>query len=275
MSRRLTEQVTQTLQSLLTGYHASGLPQQLIELATTLLLQSQAKASSLKPEEEPGRCFAVCEIACQRLKTILNLPKIESRPPCAPRTYKKLYQFLNRILEAPEPDRSEATPARSNIGRIVTLSKLQEPPAGATPGSASRRTGKSLLTSSGANAGVVQDSEAGTPSEKCKRNDAQQQDVQQTSKRLAPEEETPEPDFVDAAENLDEVASASDGEIAGDEHDLAASGPPPKSGLGSLMENQFDWLSPERRLEYKRWEAKMLRKIDAMERQQGLVPAVS
>jgi origin recognition complex subunit 6 len=35
---------------------------------------------------------------CNRLKTSLNLPKIEPRPPCPPRIYNKLYAYFDREL---------------------------------------------------------------------------------------------------------------------------------------------------------------------------------
>jgi origin recognition complex subunit 6 len=38
-----------------------------------------------------------------RLKQKLNLPKIEPRPPCPPRIYKKLYDHLDTVLVAPRP----------------------------------------------------------------------------------------------------------------------------------------------------------------------------
>ncbi|KAI9721989.1 MAG: hypothetical protein M1812_001948 [Candelaria pacifica] len=78
----------------------SVLPQELIELATSLLAQSRTRASNLKAEEEIARSYACANIACERLKQSLNLPKIEPRPPCPPRVYKKLYQYLERTLPA-------------------------------------------------------------------------------------------------------------------------------------------------------------------------------
>lgn len=45
------------------------------------------------------------------MKQRLNLPKIESRPPCPPRIYKKLYQFLDKALPAKLPVQSTSTPA--------------------------------------------------------------------------------------------------------------------------------------------------------------------
>ena len=79
---------------------ASTLPPSLLDLATTLLAQSRAKAPSLKPDEEIARPFACCHIACERLKNRLALEIGKVGPPCGPRTYKKLYAFLDSTLQA-------------------------------------------------------------------------------------------------------------------------------------------------------------------------------
>ncbi|KAL9109551.1 MAG: hypothetical protein Q9227_005887 [Pyrenula ochraceoflavens] len=78
----------------------SDLPQELIDLSTSLLAQSHSRASTLKPEEEIARPYACAEIACKRLKNALNLPQLSGRPPCAPRVYKKFYAFLEQALPA-------------------------------------------------------------------------------------------------------------------------------------------------------------------------------
>lgn len=85
------------------------LPPQLIELASSLLAQSRHKASTLSQQEEIARTHACCNIACNRLKTTLNLPKIEPRPPVPKRVYDKLYKYLDEILEA----RPQRTPRKS------------------------------------------------------------------------------------------------------------------------------------------------------------------
>ncbi|KAK6072632.1 origin recognition complex subunit 6 [Seiridium cupressi] len=88
-----------TLLSLLpTLPSASSLPPQLIELASSLLAQSRHNASTLKAEEEVARLYACAHIACERLKTTLDLPPIQARPPVPPRIYKRLYTHLDHIL---------------------------------------------------------------------------------------------------------------------------------------------------------------------------------
>ncbi|KAL8718171.1 MAG: hypothetical protein Q9225_004666 [Loekoesia sp. 1 TL-2023] len=91
--------VTQTLDSLIPEFNGP-LPQELVELAVSLLAQSRNKASNLKAEEEIARSYACTHIACERLKQSLGLPKIQARPPCPPKVYQKLYRYLDSILPA-------------------------------------------------------------------------------------------------------------------------------------------------------------------------------
>ncbi|KAH8601458.1 origin recognition complex, subunit 6 [Bisporella sp. PMI_857] len=78
--------------------HSGALPPELLDLASSLLAQSRSKCSSLKAEEEIGRAYACANIACERLKTTLNLPKIEPRPPCPPKVYNRLYEYFDKTL---------------------------------------------------------------------------------------------------------------------------------------------------------------------------------
>lgn len=90
-----------TLLSLLPTYHsAAALPPSLVELASSLLAQSRHNASTLKAEEEVARLYACAHLACERLKTTLDLPPIQARPPVPPRIYKRLYTHLDHILPA-------------------------------------------------------------------------------------------------------------------------------------------------------------------------------
>ncbi|KAB5582412.1 origin recognition complex, subunit 6 [Coniochaeta sp. 2T2.1] len=78
--------------------HNTDLPQPLLDLATSLLAQSQHKASTLKQDEEIARPYACAHLACDRLKISLNLPPISARPPVPPRIYNRLYSHLDHIL---------------------------------------------------------------------------------------------------------------------------------------------------------------------------------
>ncbi|KAL8841179.1 MAG: hypothetical protein Q9170_001033 [Blastenia crenularia] len=76
------------------------LPPELLELAVSLLAQSRNKASNLRAEEEIARSYACAQLACERLKQSLGLPKIQPRPPCPPKVYQKLYRHLESALPA-------------------------------------------------------------------------------------------------------------------------------------------------------------------------------
>ncbi|KAK8087361.1 origin recognition complex subunit 6 [Apiospora phragmitis] len=108
-----------TLLSLVPTYpSASSLPRPLVDLASSLLTQSRHNASTLKAEEEVAREHACAHLACERLKTSLDLPPIQARPPVPPRIYKRLYTHLDHILPANTVGKS---------GRVRTpSSKLRE-----------------------------------------------------------------------------------------------------------------------------------------------------
>jgi origin recognition complex subunit 6 len=76
-------------------------PTDLIALASSLLSQSRAVAASLKPEEDIARSYVCAHIACERLKNRLGLEVAKPKPPCPPRTYNKLYQYLDGALDTP------------------------------------------------------------------------------------------------------------------------------------------------------------------------------
>ncbi|PHH61521.1 hypothetical protein CDD81_312 [Ophiocordyceps australis] len=92
----------------------SDLPPALVDLADSLMAQSQHKASTLKADEEIARHYACANIACDRLKVALDLPPIQPRPPVAPRVYKRLYAHLDNVLA------SKLGPQRSNGKRAST-----------------------------------------------------------------------------------------------------------------------------------------------------------
>ncbi|MCJ1275864.1 hypothetical protein MMC21_003668 [Puttea exsequens] len=103
--------ISKDLDGLLPGLTGS-LPPELVELAISLLAQSRSKASTLKAEEEIARSYACSNLACERLKQSLALPRIEPRPPCPPRVYQKLYRYLSSAL--PAGTRRNNKPARAN-----------------------------------------------------------------------------------------------------------------------------------------------------------------
>ncbi|RDL37250.1 uncharacterized protein BP5553_04683 [Venustampulla echinocandica] len=115
----MSKPVEQALSNLIPR-HPGALPPELIDLARSLLAQSRAKVSNLKAEEEIGRT----------LKTTLNLPPIEPRPPIPPRVYNKLYIYFNTLLPASTSRRK----SRNNTASALsTSSKPNDLPEKQTP----------------------------------------------------------------------------------------------------------------------------------------------
>ena len=109
--------IEQALTSLLPRLN-TDLPSQLTELTSSLIAQSRLKASNLSQDEEIARTYCCANIACERLKTTLNLPKIEPRPPVAPRVYKKLYGHLDTALVAQRQQRSPKKIQRGDVQEL-------------------------------------------------------------------------------------------------------------------------------------------------------------
>ncbi|KAH0039495.1 hypothetical protein KCU80_g5161, partial [Aureobasidium melanogenum] len=146
----------------------NSLPQELIDLSTSLLAQSRNKASSLKPEEEIGRTYTCAHIAVERLKHRLDIDKVVARPPVAPRIYKKLYGYLDAALKEPATPRTNrlkdvntaGTPASGRGRRSVLSTPVGTPSktpaksvksAGGTPSKTPASVAKSVesVTASG------------------------------------------------------------------------------------------------------------------------------
>ncbi|KAL4961740.1 uncharacterized protein BDV14DRAFT_119646 [Aspergillus stella-maris] len=140
MNNRPVEQALATL----LPTHANDIPPELRSLALSFVAQSRSLASSLKPDEEIARPFACAELACKRLARTLQLPPLLGHPPCPPRTYKKLYSFLEQSLSLSSPRRTgsasaQGTPSRAGSvpttptkqSRVTrTPSKAAAPPRG-------------------------------------------------------------------------------------------------------------------------------------------------
>ncbi|TEY30967.1 hypothetical protein BOTCAL_0834g00030 [Botryotinia calthae] len=95
-------QATSQVLSNLIPRHSGALPPELLALTSSLISQSRLRCS-LSQEQEIGRAYACANLACERLKTTLNLPKIEPRPPLPPRVYKKLYAYIEDTLASTTP----------------------------------------------------------------------------------------------------------------------------------------------------------------------------
>ncbi|KAF4585648.1 origin recognition complex subunit 6 (ORC6) [Ophiocordyceps camponoti-floridani] len=114
--------------------HGPTLAPSLVELAGSLLAQSRNRASALKAEEEVARPYACANLACERLKTVLDLPPIQPRPPIPPRLYKRLYTHLDNILPS------------SMRGAAVTSMTSRSAVAKGGTASASSRAGDTTTT---------------------------------------------------------------------------------------------------------------------------------
>ncbi|GAB7362056.1 hypothetical protein MBLNU230_g2090t1 [Neophaeotheca triangularis] len=142
----MSTQVESALNTLLPTL--SFLPPDVIHLSKSLLAQSKSKAASLKPEEEIGRTYACCNIACERLKLRLNLDDINVAPPVKPALYRKLYAYLDGALRTPVSVRTTPRSSRNTS---------------ANPTPASTRTTR-LSNTPSARAAVAETAPAPTPS---------------------------------------------------------------------------------------------------------------
>ncbi|KAG6318687.1 hypothetical protein E4U22_005182 [Claviceps purpurea] len=134
----MSRQIEQALLSLMPTY-GSDLPPSLVELAGSLLAQSRHRASTLKADEEIARQYACANIACERLKTSLDLPPIAPRPPIPPRIYNRLYAHLDAILPnastTPRPSRVRipSRRIRENADTMPIKSQPRAVPSRGTP----------------------------------------------------------------------------------------------------------------------------------------------
>ncbi|TPX17127.1 uncharacterized protein E0L32_003245 [Thyridium curvatum] len=133
--------IEQTLLSLLPTQNAV-LPPTLVDLASSLLVQSRHRASTLKAEEEIARTYACAHLACDRLKTSLNLPPIDPRPPIQPRIYKRLYNHLDNILPSSSLNTSRNGRVRTPSSKVLEAQSSPFSRPSASKGTPSK--GKSL-----------------------------------------------------------------------------------------------------------------------------------
>ncbi|KAL1647497.1 hypothetical protein SLS61_007321 [Didymella pomorum] len=122
------------------------LPSELVDVALSLLARSRSAANSLKPEEEIGRPYACAQLACERLKKRLNLPSITSRPPCPPRVYKKLYNYLASALPDSSTPREPQTPRKDRTSAPVSARATPKTPLS---GKKTPRTAQKIDSSAG------------------------------------------------------------------------------------------------------------------------------
>ncbi|KAK4961137.1 hypothetical protein LTR10_001627 [Elasticomyces elasticus] len=270
-----SKQVTSSLSSLLPTL--SPLPDTLVDLATSLVAQSRARASTLKPEEEIARTYACCHVACERLGKKLGLEVGKPAPPCQPRVYTKLKTYLSSVLRTPTTPRSaarigekpasgrgdasagaKATKAAepSSAGRSLrgTPSKRPAPVAESTPSKRVKRTAAATPTQNAAPSEVATPA-TNTAQEEEDRGQEQDEDVD--------DEPTPVRRLAKTPLRRKEKHAKRDGEV---DEDLGAAGLLP--GLGTMFQPALDWLSDERRADYKAWEKDIYREMADIRRQE-------
>ena len=112
-SSAVHQELTKILPSL------TNIPPRLTSFAESLLARSRQRAGHLKGQEETARAYICAHIACERLRATLRLPPIkQNQAPLPPRDYKKLYAFLDRVL-----DNEIGTPKKRKAEDIVPASR--------------------------------------------------------------------------------------------------------------------------------------------------------
>ncbi|TGJ73157.1 hypothetical protein EYR41_000271 [Orbilia oligospora] len=129
MSRTIERTLTMLLPTA-TG----GIPRELIDTTSSLIAQSRHKLSNLKQAEEPAREMLCAHLACERLRTKLDLPVLPDKPPAPvpPRLYKTLYKQFSETLVIGSSARAAAA------GSSITLD-----PHGTTTTSSTTTPGRS------------------------------------------------------------------------------------------------------------------------------------
>ncbi|ANB15932.1 Origin recognition complex subunit 6 [Sugiyamaella lignohabitans] len=84
-------------------------PKELISLSNSLLSQSKANVSSLKPDEEIARMTLCCHLAIERLTDSFNFPPPSTKKVPVP---PKVYQNLLRLFRNALPRRGSASPVK-------------------------------------------------------------------------------------------------------------------------------------------------------------------
>ncbi|KAK5710812.1 hypothetical protein LTR15_012789 [Elasticomyces elasticus] len=270
-----SKQVTSSLSSLLPTL--SPLPDTLVDLATSLVAQSRARASTLKPEEEIARTYACCHVACERLGKKLGLEVGKPAPPCQPRVYTKLKTYLSSVLRTPTTPRSAvrigekpasgrgdasagakatkaAEPSSAPRSLRGTPSKRPAPVAESTPSKRLKRTAVATPTQTTA------PSEVAAPATSTAQDEEEHHQEQDEE---GDDEPTPVRRPVKTPLRRKEKHAKRGTEV---DEDLGAAGLLP--GLGTMFQPALDWLSDERRADYKAWETDIYREMAAIRRQE-------
>lgn len=257
----MTTDIATTLLMLLPTSHftLATIPLPLISLTICLSGASRSRATTLKPEEEIARQYACAHIACERLKQRLNLPRIEPRPPCGPRIYKKLYKFLESALA---PEVAPVSAKKPPTSRRVASAK-------STPTSHAKKQGvKQTLQTPDT---MLDPSPETRLMEKfgfrpdgmiMARNQEKQKNVMVVPETAAPGVNT-DVAMGESQHSAPKLMPMQSGESI--QEDLAIdeehNGTEMKAGLATMFQDRVDWLGVERRAESRRWRARTLKQI--------------
>lgn len=252
----------------------SPLPDELVNLAASLVAQSRSKATTLKPEEEIGRTYACCHIACQRLGHWLALDIAKPTPPVNPKIYSKLHTYLNSVL------RTQTTPRRKAAG----TTQARNTPSSARLNAQLRDDKVTAKTKPATAEPTPIPSETATPRSRKRKADAQDDKSADSASRLdnAANTESLITDATKRASAQTDPPTANEEVIPHvsqpsktplrrkekhvdvDGDDLGPAGLLP--GLGTMFQPAVDWLSDERQQDYADWKHKVLRQMMVIER---------
>ncbi|KAF2764271.1 hypothetical protein EJ03DRAFT_331999 [Teratosphaeria nubilosa] len=256
----------------------SPLPAELIQFSNSLLAQSRARASSLKPEEEIARTYACCHIACERLGKRLALELGRPSPPCQPKVYQKLKTYLGSVLRTPvTPRRGKEGRAEDKLGK--SASAASTPVTGrsakvavSTAATPTRWSPRAKPTDSNQQATLTtQDQDGGSTS---RRKRKAEEDPAEAQLQLKAAQAGAEPEAAQEVRpakgpsktplrRQEKHARRPYGSAGTGEDEVRPSGL--QIGLGTMFQSAVDWLSKERREDYAVWEENILRECAEME----------
>lgn len=263
-----SHQIHTSLSSLLPTLHP--LPQPLIELSASLLAQSRSRASNLKPEEEIARTYACCHIACERLGKKLGLEIGKPMPPCPPRVYSRLKGWLGSALKTagvgtPRKGDGAATPksgkgieadvgrgsgVKRKVGEVEDEAEMETPSKRAEKRVRTPRSGRAALRD------VVEASEAevedGDEEQAEDGDEVMQANAAKTAPKQRPARTPLRRKEKHAKRSVQEDAAGAAGLLP---------------GLGTMFQPAIDWLSEDRRAQYRMWEKDVRREMAVLAKQ--------
>ena len=237
---------------------ANLLPPALLDLATAFVAQSQARASTLKPEEEIGRTYACCHVACQRLGKRLSLEIGKPMPPVKPRVYAKLHTYMNSVLRTPATPRAGRV-VRQAVGWVGVLTTAETRGSGGVVASLKRtETGVGSKPDEGRMGPPLTADGVQEPVQDVVMADLQGDDNDRTDAGNELLTSAKRPAKTPLRRKEKHVRRK-----VGKDDDPGPAGLLP--GLGTMFQPSLDWLSDDRRADYVTWKKDIMREIRMME----------